>query len=702
MATQFRIIGIKPLCPTPNETKRFDNVERIQKALYGQYFWHYLYQGFDIDEKKDIITGTKESVSAFSLYNTDSGLRVSISAIVGKNGKGKSSVVDLIIRIINNLSAALMGEGYNFTAAEHLHFIDNVFASMAFQIGGSIYIIEERARKIKLKQYRRTKQSGYIYYKTSDETILDQDNTEENCNTPLKKSPKGRRMLKSLFYTFVCNYSLYGFNYREYKDEATPTVRLNNLAKKKFEDDYDENHSWLKGIFHKNDGYQTPIVLHPMRNDGMLDIVNENHLANERMAALLFYKDQSGNMPFRNINGLQIIAIKLLPSKSRRFTKSNMLETLSIGKQRNISKYFDGVYASILKFWDTKYNISQKGSNRLFKDDACDYIVYKTLKIISNYKKYSPILRYISRRNFDEQMLAEKLESLSLDYSHVTKKLLQAINYLRFDIYHPEHVFINLIELDEILNPFITENEKMGNHKMLRAAFLPPPIFDTEMELSVNDDYGANGVIPFDRLSSGEKQNAYTISNFLYHLVNIDSAWNDLYRDKDHYEVIKYHYVNVIFDEVELYFHPDMQRRFVQQLVESLRSVHFSKNIRGINIILATHSPFILSDIPHTNILQLGEKKKNLEGSFGANVITLLADGFFMDYTIGEFARKEIESMVSTYYNVKERQMNKSFYDKKRQRFKFLCSVVSDPYLKDMVTRMFNKMEQHYKTLQED
>lgn len=123
---------------------------------------------------------------------------------------------------------------------------------------------------------------------------------------------------------------------------------------------------------------------------------------------------------------------------------------------------------------------------------------------------------------------------------------------------------------------------------------------------------------------------------------------------------------------------------------------------RGINIILATHSPFILSDIPHTNILQLGEKKKNLEGSFGANVITLLADGFFMDYTIGEFARKEIESMVSTYYNVKERQMNKSFYDKKRQRFKFLCSVVSDPYLKDMVTRMFNKMEQHYKTLQED
>lgn len=46
----------------------------------------------------------------------------------------KSSMVELLVRAINNLAAALLGEGYNFSAAEHLHFIDNVFADLCFQI----------------------------------------------------------------------------------------------------------------------------------------------------------------------------------------------------------------------------------------------------------------------------------------------------------------------------------------------------------------------------------------------------------------------------------------------------------------------------------------------------------------------------------------------------------------------------------------
>ena len=33
--------------------------------------------------------------------------------------------------MINNLSAALLGESFNFAAAEHLHFIDHVYARLA-------------------------------------------------------------------------------------------------------------------------------------------------------------------------------------------------------------------------------------------------------------------------------------------------------------------------------------------------------------------------------------------------------------------------------------------------------------------------------------------------------------------------------------------------------------------------------------------
>lgn len=91
-----------------------------------------------------------EVLRDFSFYDTD-GMKVSVCAIVCKNGSGKSSTVDLLIRMINNLSAVLLGEKFNFATAEHLHFIDNVYAELAFRIGNAIYVLEESGRRIVLQ-----------------------------------------------------------------------------------------------------------------------------------------------------------------------------------------------------------------------------------------------------------------------------------------------------------------------------------------------------------------------------------------------------------------------------------------------------------------------------------------------------------------------------------------------------------------------
>lgn len=127
--------------------------------------------------------------------------------------------------------------------------------------------------------------------KVQEEELLSEPTTPDTTTKLLKKHKKGRVILKSLFDTLACNYSLYGFNYRDYFKEATPIERLLKLHSKKGElksDELVEDHLWLKGIFHKNDGYQTPIVLHPMRQDGRLNITKENLLAKERMCNLLF------------------------------------------------------------------------------------------------------------------------------------------------------------------------------------------------------------------------------------------------------------------------------------------------------------------------------------------------------------------------------------------------------------------------------
>lgn len=691
----FRIIAIKAVRPRLDEfpvdaPKCYDKVESIQKVLYETDKWFYFYKGITIAENNANILMTSEAKKDYSLYDTDK-LKISLCAIVGRNGSGKSSIVELLVRTINNLAAALLGEGYNFSAAEHLHFIDNVFADLCFQIGNVVYILESHGRHITLKYYRATVKHYFVYEPFRTKNILDQNSIGENY-VPLKKNREGRRILKTLFYTMICNYSLYGFNYRDFLSEKTPQERLQALRVKKNDDFTEEDSIWLKGIFHKNDGYQTPIVLHPMRVDGKLDVAKENMLAKERLSALLFYKDSQGNYPLRVINGkLHVVALHIKPTSNRKFVKETMLEKLEISNKQNVSKNYERVRECILDFWDEKYKILQLGGNKQLSEDAYDYVVYKTLKIIKNYKKYKPIFNYLSKGEFLYETLREKLEPLSLDYSHITKKLLQTINYLITDTYPDVDNFYNLTDLEESLERKGMSVKIKGHDVKIMQNLLPPPIFDVDLILSNNDE--GNGPIPFSSISSGERQIAYTISNLMYHLVNVDSEWNDFYRkDKDHLEVIRYHYMNVVFDEVELYFHPEMQRQFTSIMMKMLKSVHFT-NLRGINIMMITHSPFVLSDIPESNVLCLGEGDETVTKTLGGNIMEMLSKSFFMSSSIGDLIKEEISVIVSLYNQAfREGENVRAQFAKNRVRFKYVCDNVGDDFLRKMLTGMLEEL----------
>ena len=692
MAHHFCIIGIKPLMPTfQDEQPVYANkAQAIQKALWNHNVWHMLYHGYSIAEDNSFIEVTNEALKDYSLYDTND-LKISISAIVGKNGSGKSSLVDLFIRMINNLSAVLLGEKFNFSAAEHLHFIDHVYAEMAFRIDNAIYILEERGRKVILKKFMRKRVTGLRFVLVKEEILLNERTTLDTTSELLDRHSKGRVILKSLFYTLVCNYSMYGFNYRDYFEEATPISRLNKLFKKC---DFDRNNItedqvWLKGIFHKNDGYQTPIVLHPMREDGILKITKENLLAKERMENLLFYKDNAGHYPQRVVNGnLHIVAIRIKPISNKSFSRENMLSQIGIGRQQNISQNFDNIYNWIIGFWDSLYHFSIVPQGQKLREDAYDYIVYKTLKIVSNYKKYSSIYNYLSKTKAKYEDVCKKLIPLSKDFTHVTKKLLRTIMYLKKDIYLDSDNTYNLDELDNTINAMVGERIH-PKHQLQETDLLPPPIFEKFLLLRKDGD---NGIIDFRNLSSGERQIAYTISNFMYHLINVDSEWDDFYYDKDHLQIIKYRFVNVIFDEVELYFHPELQRSFMGLLLQALQNAQF-KNLHGINIILATHSPFLLSDIPHSNVLCLGENTMSVEGTLGANIIELLGNSFFLSSVIGNVASNEIREIVNLYQAAKREENITDRFEKKR--FKYVYKYIADSYLKKMVGRMFDYMEDY-------
>ena len=150
----FKIIGIKAVRPRPDEcpensTKHYEKVEAIQKVLYDTDKWFYFYKGITISENNSQVEITSEAKKDFSLYDTDE-LKISLCAVVGRNGAGKSSIVELLVRTINTLAAAMLVAGYNFSAAEHLHFIDYVFADLCFHICHVIFLLEATGRHFAL------------------------------------------------------------------------------------------------------------------------------------------------------------------------------------------------------------------------------------------------------------------------------------------------------------------------------------------------------------------------------------------------------------------------------------------------------------------------------------------------------------------------------------------------------------------------
>ena len=155
--------------------------------------------------------------------------------------------------------------------------------------------------------------------------------------------------------------------------------------------------------------------------------------------------------------------------------------------------------------------------------------------------------------------------------------------------------------------------------------------------------------------------------------------------------------MNVIFDEVELYYHPEMQRQFTNIMMKTLNSVKFT-NMRGVNIMMVTHSPFVLSDIPDNNVLCLGEEDNEVTKTLGGNIMEMLSSTFFMSNSIGDAIKEEISKIVTLYNRaVREGQNVRTDYMNSKVRMRYICENLGDDFLKQMVTRMVDDIAQAVK-----
>ena len=100
-----------------------------------------------------------------------------------------------------------------------------------------------------------------------------------------------------------------------------------------------------------------------------------------------------------------------------------------------------------------------------------------------------------------------------------------------------------------------------------------------------------------------------------------------------------------------------------------------TEKIKALNMLFSTHSPFILSDMPNSNILRLkdGCVDEIKEQTFGANIHELLANDFFMkDGYMGAFAKEKIQEMFNELRQGRKVDFNR-------------INIIGEPFIKESI-----------------
>lgn len=673
----FKLIAIEIERPVDYEivqTDRYKSIHKIMSFKLDDYNKDdvsrvfYFHKGYTCHAMRTVRDAEEKGLD--NHFFTKNGTQITFTALVGENGMGKSTLLELYIRLMNNCAYALR-KGIDKGNSYNLLFVPDLYVTAYFEdVDGSFFAVQQFDNRI-----------TYLH-QGIEETEWHYDYYEGEINVKASKADVldaiGR--LSALCYTVVVNYASYAYNTVDYIHEwdrrQEKDVRTN------------EERCWLSALFHKNDSYQTPLVLNPFREEGVVDYNNERSLTQERLFRLVLNERSPLSRILHRKDAKSIVLnlnYEYFPHQKRNHYDSGrvrwimqQLMLIDYGKKYSRSE-MTFIGDCIVNAWSRYIGFKLDGQvdaywDPMLKERVCaiNYIVYKTLKIIEIYPAYRSYKMELNACNRVHKSISDILRRAVLkmykDYTHITLKLRRSLAFIMFKPYTSMQILggdgkmyghnipirdlvfamhERMAHADEILELRIKESGAVKKQKYAEVHpfgwrfidLMPAPFMHSDLILQ--DDDGAE--VSFNSLSSGEKQIIHSISTILYQIDNIESAW----RDTDRHQAL-YSKICLIFDEVELYFHPKYQTMLVGFLIDVLQGLHLN-NIKDIHIILSTHSPFVLSDIPSSNTLRLCDGVQQPNGDkemFGANVYDILNDNFFMPQFIGDFAAQKIVDIV--------------------------------------------------------
>lgn len=675
MNKQFRIIALRTL----NEC--VVDERNLYKVLSSNTIYpFYNFYKFPENNFENIKIETDEICNIYKLEECP---EINISAIVGANGSGKSSLIELFLMANYNLACyvGLLKECNCDESDENCNCDDeeNKIALLP-KTGFCVEILFSNSENaLVLLNFFEGQVKKHLY-------ILKNGIYVKGEGLSLTKSE-----LQAFCYSIMVNYSHHSLNSKEIGD-------------------------WINPLFHKNDGYQAPLVINPMRNEGNIDINKENELLLDRlMSNILEPIDKKNLETLRNI-----APSKIATEISIKFNKYKVAKSYYKKEKGDENLIPEAIKLKAIAFgleeWPKQLKMLQNSTSKTklletFNLDLLnekyindEYYIWGTLYLFS--KGYSIVNKYITHKEKADKFSGFDYKLLKEDSSHVAFKFKRVVYFLKYF-----EKWKNLLSKGEVLTvdevssliceiQIIESMDYKSNYSPKIIELLPPSFFEIDILL--------NNGLKYSDLSSGEKQKIQSVSSIIYHIINLNSVKPKTLKNNDIY--LKYENINIVLDEIELYFHPNWQRTFINDLLESIKKINkqYIASIAGLNFIFVTHSPFILSDIPHQNILLLdidpntkkSKPKELITKTLGANIHELLADNFYMESTIGEYIKRKIQKILNFHLEIEDADNKELFRLRNlyetlhKDEFKYIINNIGEDIIKSTLENHIEYIEE--------
>lgn len=159
-------------------------------------------------------------------------------------------------------------------------------------------------------------------------------------------------------------------------------------------------------------------------------------------------------------------------------------------------------------------------------------------------------------------------------------------------------------------------------------------------------------------------------------------------------------FLMILIDEGEINLHPEWQREYLNSTIEFIN--YKARDGVKVQLILSSHSPFILSDLTKNQVVFLNHnndayrlgvstKQNNKRETFGANIYDLFKDSFFMNNGfIGEFAKNKIDNVFKDLSTAIEKKI--TIEQARKEEIKSIISVIGEPLIKRQLSKMYDKL----------